>query len=104
MSEAKPRACPACGSTDVEVDYDYHDAQQVHCQNCNLSNLGGNAIAAWNGIRARVLREAAVLFKALYEPELPDSASDYDRGWEAGAYEARETLLRAAARAERGEP
>jgi hypothetical protein len=73
-AEAKPGACPACGNQTPEL-FVTSQYVAVCCKSCGLT--GGtflndddgdchgkpNAIAAWNGIRARVLREAKDLIR-----------------------------------------
>jgi uncharacterized Zn finger protein len=70
MSEVKPGACPACGPGNSMVSaylQDLGNRWQVGCGACGLhSGLHRDrqsAIAAWNAIRARVLREAAEIVK-----------------------------------------
>lgn len=102
MSEAKPGPCPACGSSSEAKDIQEptQTMSRVFCTaaSCWLwyyqwARTLPEAIAAWNGIRARVLREAAEIVNA-------------ELGVNEGANGPAVAMIlgRAANRAERGEP
>lgn len=101
----KPGPCPACGSDQNDhyvTDWRQAPGKEVHWISCRGRELlccsgpkmrsAAEAIAAWNSIRARVLREAAEIAGGEY----------WTRG-ERDPVKLLSAIQRAADRAERGE-
>jgi hypothetical protein len=78
MSEVKPGACPACGGSAALPAGWSGSMYAVECQDDDCMSgpyrrTEAEAVAAWNGIRARVLREAAEIASAeiMADPDDP---------------------------------
>lgn len=99
-NEVKPGACPGCAKRLWQF-LQVGPGIAVHCMTADCELTGpwkgspAEAIAAWNGIEARVLREAA---------QIAHDALEDCHCTERCGYHAPTRLHEAADRAERGEP